>query len=162
MRNILKRIIKYCRPFYWPFVKAYFLYFSPETQGVRIILTHKGEILLIKNSYGLKYNFPGGGIGKNEDPEAGIRREVKEELGISLKEVVYLDSIVPDIEYEYRKNTISIFTSELESKDITINNLEVEDAQWFDLDRRFSLGHVAYQIFELYKKRYDILKGVKA
>lgn len=153
MKNILKRIIRYCRPLYWPFVKAYFLYISPETWGVRIILTHKGQILFIKNSYGLKYNFPGGGIGKNEDPEVGIRREVKEELGIDLGEVVYLDSIVPDIKYEYRKNTISIFTSELNNKDITINNLEVESAQWLDPSGRIPLGHVAYQVLELYKNR---------
>lgn len=153
MRSILKRIIKYFRPIYWPFVKAYFLIFSPETRGVRIILTHQGEVLFIKNTYGLKYNFPGGGLGKNEDPELGIRREVKEELGIDLKDIVYLDSVIPDIKYEYRKNTISIFTAELENKNISINSLEVADAQWLPKGKQPPLGHVAYQIFELYKQQ---------
>ncbi len=153
MKNVLKRIIRYCRPLYWPFIKAYFLYISPETQGVRIILTCKDEILFIKNSYGLKYNFPGGNIGKDGDPEKGIRREVKEELGIDLGEVTYLDRIVPDIKYEYRKNTISIFTSELENKNISINNLEVEEVIWSHKENPPSLGHVAYQIFELYKQK---------
>ena len=150
MRAFLKRIISLLRPIYWPIIKAYFIIFSPETRGVRIILTHKNEILFVKNSYGLKYNFPGGGIGKSEDPEKGIKREVKEELGVDLGGVVYITSLVPDIEYEYRKNTISIFTSELPNKDIKLKSLEIADAQWLPSTNPPSMGHVAYQIFQIY------------
>lgn len=152
--RILKRIIRFFRPVYWPLVKVYFVFISPETQGVRIVLTYQGEILFVKNSYGLKYNFPGGGIGRYENPEQGIRREVKEELGIDLGNILYVDSIVPALEYEYRKNTISIFTAELPDKNVYINSLEVEDVQWFTLSSIPSMGHAAYQIFQIYKTKF--------
>ncbi len=151
MRATIKKLIRFFRPVYWPLIKAYFILFSPETKGARIILTYKNEILFIRHSYGLKYNFPGGGIGKSEDPEDGVKREVREELGIDLDKVHYITSLVPDVAYEYRKNTISIFTAELQTKDININNLEIADAQWLPLTNPPSLGHVAYQIFQLYK-----------
>jgi 8-oxo-dGTP pyrophosphatase MutT (NUDIX family) len=150
MRRTIKRFIKFFRPIYWPFVKAYYLYLSPETRGVRIVLTYKGEILFVKNSYGLKYNFPGGNIGKNENAEFGAKREVKEELGIDLKSLIFLGNIVPPLEYEYRKNTISIFTSELINKDIHINNVEIETYKWLLVTNPPSMGHTANQIFEFY------------
>jgi len=151
--KIIKKIIRFFRPIYWPFVKAYFLYLSPETRGVRVILTHKGKILFIKNSYGLKYNFPGGNLSKKEIPIDGAKREVKEELGINISKLTLIDTIIPPLEFEYRKNTIYIFTSELSSKDINTNNLEIIDYKWLPVDNPPSMGYVAYQIFEVYKSK---------
>jgi len=150
MKRKIKRFIRFLRPIYWPLVKAYFMYLSPETRGVKIILTHKGEILFIKNSYGLKYNLPGGNLGKNEDPKQGAIREVKEELGIDIKEPTFLGEVIPLLEFEYRKNTISVFTVELPNKNISINNLEVLDFKWLSTDPP-SIGHTANQVLEFYK-----------
>lgn len=151
MDKILKKAIRFFRPVYWPIIKAYYLHLSPPTYGARIILTHKGEVLFVKNSYGLKYNFPGGGISKSEDPKDGIKREVKEELGLSLSDPKYITSLVPDIEYEYRKNTIYVFTAELAGKDVSISSLEIDEIKWFGVSNPPSMGHVAWQIFEIYK-----------
>lgn len=116
-----------------------------------MILTHKGEILFIKSSYGLKYNFPGGNLNRQENPETGAIREIREELGIEVDELNFLGTIIPPLEFEYRKNTISIFTAELSSRSIKINNLEVSDFKWLPQDNPPSMGHVAYQIFNFYK-----------
>lgn len=146
----LKRIIRFFRPVYWPLVKAYYTFISPETRGVRIILTHQDEILFVKNSYGLKYSFPGGNINKNENAEVGAKREAKEELGINIENLIFLGNIIPPLEFEYRENTISIFTSELPNKDVKINNLEIEDFKWLSINNPPSMGHTATQIFEFY------------
>jgi 8-oxo-dGTP pyrophosphatase MutT (NUDIX family) len=151
MKKLLKRTIKFFRPMYWPFIKAYFRFLSPETRGVRVILTYDGEILFIKSSYGLKYTFPGGNLGKHENAMAGGIREVKEEIGIELQSLNFLGTLIPPIEFEYRKNTISIFTAELPHRDIKINNLEISDFKWLPVANPPSMGHVACQIFELYK-----------
>ncbi len=153
MKKALKRIIRFFRPIYWPLVKVYFLYLSPETRGVRVILTYQDEMLFVKSSYGLKYNFPGGNLGKNEDAQQGGIREIKEELGIQLDQLNFLGTLVPPLEFEYRKNIISIFTAEVPNKNIQTNNLEISDFKWLPISSPPSMGHTACEIFEFYKKR---------
>ena len=52
-----------------------------------MLVTGAGEILLVRNSYGAtdQWVIPGGGIRPWETPEAAARREVREELGCSLR-----------------------------------------------------------------------------
>jgi ADP-ribose pyrophosphatase YjhB (NUDIX family) len=54
--------------------------------GVSVILTNPaGEVLLLRHSYGpAGWALAGGGLSPREDPEAAARREVREELDISL------------------------------------------------------------------------------
>lgn len=68
---------------------------KPQLRGVSIILTDlNGSILLLRHSYGPSaWSLPGGGLGRNEDPEAAIRREVKEELGVDLPLVAAVATI---------------------------------------------------------------------
>ena len=151
MKRIIKKIIGFFRPIYWPLVKIYFLILSPETRGVKIIITNRGDVLFVKNSYGIKYNFPGGNLAKLEEPVVGAKREVKEELGIDVNDLKFLGTIIPPIEFEYRKNTISIFKVEIPSRKININNFEIAEAKWLPISNPPSMGHVACQIFEFYK-----------
>ncbi len=51
-----------------------------------VITDLNGSILLLRHSYGPKvWSLPGGGMGRNENPEQAARREIKEELGVALK-----------------------------------------------------------------------------
>jgi ADP-ribose pyrophosphatase YjhB (NUDIX family) len=54
--------------------------------GVSVVLTNlNGDVLLLRHSYGPRvWGLPGGGLKRGEDPEACARREVLEELGITL------------------------------------------------------------------------------
>ncbi|AKH44033.1 8-oxo-dGTP pyrophosphatase MutT (NUDIX family) [Altererythrobacter atlanticus] len=64
----------------------------PHIAGVSIIGTDRqGRVLLVRHSYGSGlWSLPGGGIGKAEDPEAGARRELFEELGCEAEDVTLL------------------------------------------------------------------------
>ena len=55
-------------------------------RGCAVVITNlSGDVLLLRHSYGPKvWSLPGGGISAGEDPEAALRREVKEELGLTL------------------------------------------------------------------------------
>ncbi len=57
--------------------------------GVSVILTNPaGEVLLLRHSYGPPvWALPGGGLGPREEPMAAARREVREELGLTLGEL---------------------------------------------------------------------------
>lgn len=54
--------------------------------GVSVIIANPaGEVLLLRHSYGPPvWALPGGGMSAREEPEAAARREVREELGLTL------------------------------------------------------------------------------
>ncbi len=107
------------------------------------------EILLVKNTYGYKYTLPGGGIKKTESPELGLKREVKEELGIDLGSVSFLGSFVSTA--EYKKDKVFAFLGQLSNKEIYIDNLEIDEAKWFQLNKLPNLGPVTMKILDLYR-----------
>ncbi len=58
-------------------------------RGCAVLITNPaGELLLLRHSYGPDvWALPGGGIDAGETPEAAARREVAEELGLTLNTV---------------------------------------------------------------------------
>ena len=55
-----------------------------------LILNEKDEILIVKPSYKDHWSVAGGVVDENESPRAALQREVKEEIGIGLKEAKFL------------------------------------------------------------------------
>ena len=71
--------------------KKFWRLLRPHTRGVKVMLfTAAGEIVLIRNSYGRSDQFvlPGGGIHRSESPEQAARREIREELGCEVDQLV--------------------------------------------------------------------------
>ncbi|HVI69399.1 MAG TPA: NUDIX domain-containing protein [Magnetospirillaceae bacterium] len=59
-----------------------------------IINDAAGQVLLVEETGGHR-SLPGGGIEHGEDPEAGLARELHEELGISVIHLIKLKSAYP-------------------------------------------------------------------
>lgn len=63
----------------------YYYLFKPKSRGAKCLIIKDDKYLLIKNTYTKNYwNLPGGGCKRNESPEKAIRREIMEELNLSL------------------------------------------------------------------------------
>lgn len=117
----------------YPVMKTYWFLRRPTTEGVRCIVTLENKILLVKHTYGSPLlTTVGGGIKKSESLEQAVIREVKEEVGLSLKNIKQLGSI--QYKEEFKKDTIHVFFANANEGEITIDSTEIKEAGWFDKD----------------------------
>lgn len=105
-----------------------------RTRGVKVMLfNEKGELLLIRNSYGNSRLFvlPGGGIRPFEKPAAAAARELREEAGIAVDRLEPLST--HESRGEGKRDTIHLFRAHAEAVP-TADGVEVEEARFFPLD----------------------------
>ena len=92
-----------------------------------------GKLLLTQRGYGEfkdKWEFPGGKIEQNETQEEAIKREIKEELNISINPEKFL--CVVDHDYNTFHLTMNVYVcSILEGH---VNLLEHEALKWVELN----------------------------
>jgi 8-oxo-dGTP pyrophosphatase MutT (NUDIX family) len=104
----------------------------PSQNGVKCLLRHGGEILLVRHTYGARdWDLPGGMVKRGEDPEQTARREMYEELGVRPPRWAHLGSVSTSI--EHRQDTIHLFGAELVTSAVEIDRGELDVAQWFSL-----------------------------
>lgn len=124
-RNIIYKLIDPIRQLYW-------FIFRPKTYGVKCVVEKDGEILLIRNAYSQSQKlwlFPGGGIRRGETAEEAAKREIKEEVGITVKDLKQIGQF--ESNKEYKKDTIVVFLARSESKDTKLDVNEIAEAKWF-------------------------------
>ena len=54
----------------------------PQHEGALVAIHVEASLLLLRSSYRVAWNFPGGGVRSGEAPEAAARRELAEEIGL--------------------------------------------------------------------------------
>lgn len=73
-----------------------------------ILRDDRGWLLMVRHSYGSgAWQFPGGGVARNEPPEAAVRRETTEELGIGIGQLAPLG--VVEERYHGATNVVHVF-----------------------------------------------------
>lgn len=118
----------------YPLLRLYWRVLRPDLLGVRCLIESEGRVLLIRNPYGsMKWELPGGGVRRGERPEAAARREVMEEVGVSLSELQALGQYT-GTEY-YDKDTVVCFYARAESPVLKPRRAEVYEEGWFEWGR---------------------------
>jgi 8-oxo-dGTP pyrophosphatase MutT (NUDIX family) len=102
--------------------------------GVKCLLTHRGQILLVRHTYGQRqvWYLPGGGVRRSEQPLAAGLREMQEELGIEIPTMRELGRI--ELQLDHMSAIITCLHAELTDPRLHPNPGEIAQAAWFEPD----------------------------
>ncbi len=139
-------------------------YFNPAPASAVILLNDKRQIYLDLRTREPKaglWELPGGFIELHESAEDGAIREIKEELGINLDNIVFFKSYPNDYLYkgaQYYPLDL-VFVSKVNLNEIKpVDKEELNDGRFFDIDK-IPFDKIA---FESNKKALkDYLKLIK-
>jgi 8-oxo-dGTP pyrophosphatase MutT (NUDIX family) len=112
-------------------LRVYWLLARPTKRGVVCLLTRGDEVLLVRHTYGrrLQWDLPGGGLRRREEPQAGIAREIREELGVELTEPQFLGELFERIDGKH--DQLWCFCAEVGDQRIVPNTVEIAETRWF-------------------------------
>lgn len=122
--------------------------FFPQLEPAVIVIVKKGDKILLaehKNRNDGMYSCIAGFVETGETIEETVKREVKEETGITVKNIRYAGSQA----WPYPDQLMLAFYCEWESGEIKIQEDELKDAQWFapdSLPKTPPPGSVAYNL----------------
>ena len=132
LKFIYKGIYHLTHPI-WRQLRRLFLFIS-RRQSARVLLIYENEILLVRNIGSNRWSLPGGGLARNEKPEAAALRELQEELKII------------DVRIEYKLGTYySYKPAQHGNVHVFVTNTGSlrHKRQWeIDESRWFKLGHL--------------------
>lgn len=109
------------------------LFFYPRlSPAIIVAIVKDGKILLAKNKNSATgfYSVLAGFVEAGESLEECVRREVREEVGIEIKNIRYFGSQP----WPFPHSLMIGFTAEYDKGDIVLQESEIEHADWFGID----------------------------
>ena len=134
---------KYCPDCKWT-------YYPHVAGSACAVIVKKNKVLLVKRNrepYRGTWMFPAGFIDFGEHPDDTVRREVKEEVGLELVSLKFLEIV--QVDDDPRSMGHFGFFYQVEVKDgelINNDHEENSETKWFDLDKLPEIGWHSHQI----------------
>ncbi len=107
--------------------------FYPRISPAVIVLIRKGKEILLARSPNFPpdmYSLIAGFVEPGESAEAAVVREIREEVGIEVKNITYFGTQA----WPFPNSLMIGFTAEYDSGDIQPDGFEIEDAKWFSVE----------------------------
>jgi len=122
-------------------MRTYWWVRRPTTHGALVTIWHRGEVLLVRNSYVNYYSLPGGYLRRGETSKSAALRELKEEVGISAEPDDLELALDETHEWEGKHDHVEIYSLEVATKpNLAVDHREVLDADWFTPERALELN----------------------
>jgi ADP-ribose pyrophosphatase YjhB (NUDIX family) len=102
--------------------------------GVKCLLTHKGEVLLVRHTYGPRqlWQIPGGAPHRGEMLVCTAAREMEEELGLGGLD--WRELVRTDLRLGHISVQLTCFHAEMADPTVRPDPIEIEQARWFGYD----------------------------
>lgn len=106
--------------------------FTRLSPAVITAIVKDGKLLMAKHAYGnyRRYSLIAGFVEAGETLEEAVLRETEEEVGLKVKNITYFGSQP----WPYPHSLMIGFTAEYESREIEVDEKEIQDAKWFAPD----------------------------
>lgn len=107
--------------------------FYPRISPAVIVLIRKGKEILLARSPNFPpdmYSLIAGFVEPGESAEAAVVREIREEVGIEVKNITYFGTQA----WPFPNSLMIGFTAEYDSGEIQPDGFEIEDAKWFSVE----------------------------
>ena len=132
-----------------PLLRTYWFIFRPRTRGVKCIIQNDGKILMIRNTYGHKlWTFPGGGIDLGETTEQAVKREVMEEVGVEVNDLLRIGEFTTKA--EYKRDVVTVFVARSKNGQFKIDEKEILEAGWFSPDNLPTISEYAKKVISMW------------
>lgn len=127
----------------------------PRLSPCMIVLVTRGDEVLLGRAPNWRegqYSTLAGFIEPGETVEQSVHREVMEEVGVTVDNLEYISSQP----WPFPHSLMIGFHAEYQGGDITVDGIEIEDAQWFSIDDLPlvpPLGSISRMLIETYRLR---------
>ena len=116
-----------------------FINFNNPKPAVAAVIIKDRKILLVKraiNPHQGKWQIPGGFVESGESLEGGLKREIKEELGVDIEILDYLESFGDGYSYGVpEETTVNIYFMTKIKQGRLKNDHENQEIKFFDLNK---------------------------
>jgi 8-oxo-dGTP pyrophosphatase MutT (NUDIX family) len=115
----------------YQFARVYWFFVRPTKRGVKCVISRGDEVLLVRHTYGNRrqWDLPGGSIKRGETPLETARREMQEELGLTISDWQSLGDLFA--KYEHRKDTMYCFHAAVDGAAPVADRVEIAELRWF-------------------------------
>jgi 8-oxo-dGTP pyrophosphatase MutT (NUDIX family) len=114
-------------------LRTYWFVARPRIVGVKCILTHGDDVLLVRHTYGRRaWDLPGGTVRRREAPRHAAEREMHEELGRRIEDWIPLGEMF--VNTDHHDDNLHLFQARVADRRLDLNLAELAEAAWFPRD----------------------------
>jgi ADP-ribose pyrophosphatase YjhB (NUDIX family) len=112
---------------------TYWFVVRPRVVGVKCLLTHGDDVLLVRHTYGNRaWDLPGGTVRRREVPRDAAEREMHEELGRRIEDWISLGELF--VNTNHHDDNLHLFQARVSDRELDLNRTELAEAAWFPRD----------------------------
>jgi ADP-ribose pyrophosphatase YjhB (NUDIX family) len=111
-------------------LRTYWFVVRPRVVGVKCVLTHGEDVLLVRHTYGNRaWDLPGGTVRRRELPRDAAAREMHEELGRRIEDWISLGELF--VNTNHHDDNLHLFQARVDDRELDLNLTELDQAAWF-------------------------------